>query len=54
MALTMLFWIIIKKVIMGFSHKILYEIGVRKRFYQQDRVLLPKVIFFSLNDEEAV
>ena len=35
---------------MVFTHKILYQTEVRKRFYKQDRVLLSKVIFFSIND----
>ena len=38
---------------MGFTHNILYQMKFRKKLYQQDRVLLSKVIFFPCNDEEA-
>ena len=38
---------------MGFTHKIQYQIKVKKSFYQQERGLFSRVIFFSLNDEET-
>ena len=38
---------------MGLTHKIQNQIKVKKSFYQQERGLFSRVIFFSLNDEET-